>query len=317
MNMSKYIERRTVSLPHMGAVAFNWLVIGGCVAASEYFRNPAMTLAALIIIGARQHAMVVLMHDAAHIHFARNKTLNDWLSNLLCAFPLTLETAVYRKVHLAHHSHLNSRQDPDLLRKEKQSGWNLPAPAWKVALFIPAFIFVIGPKEMIALLWGFSGFGTPKRWLVEPRFMAIKMSYYAAIAAFCVFFGIAQAVLFYWFIPVLFVLPFVARVRNLSEHAALSLEDENNSTREVTPGRIESFLLAPHNVHLHLTHHHYPHVPFYHLPKVHAELKAAGKYDGAHINSSYFLPYENSVLSDVINGPSPKKTRDAEMKTAA
>lgn len=310
ININKYLNHRPISIHHVGAVAANWAIISTCILLSEHFENVVITLAAIIVIGARQHALVVMMHEAAHVHFAKNKSLNDWFANLFCAFPLTLETDVYRKVHLAHHRHLNTRQDPDLLRKEKQSGWNLPAQPRDVAWFIPAFVFIQGPREMIALLWGFSGFGTPKRFLSETRFMLLKMSYYATIAFLIYKLNLEREFLLYWFAPVLFVLPFVARVRNLSEHAVLSLENENNSSREVVPGWLEAFLLAPHDVHFHLTHHHYPQIPFFHLREAHYDLKNAGKYADAHINYSYFYPYMNSVLWDVIHGPKPKSAEE-------
>jgi len=299
-------HQKRISFRHLLAVLSNWLIIAASISASLYTQNALVTVLALVLIGARQHALVVMMHEAAHVQFAGNKNLNDWLSNLFCAFPLFLETDVYRKVHLAHHRHLNTPQDPDLLRKQRQSGWNLPASRRQVAMFIPAFIFALGPKEMASLLWGFSGFGDRKRWTAEPRFMLIKTSYYAAIAALAYSFGAAGALAFYWFIPLLFVLPFVARVRNLSEHSVLTLENDNNASREVVPGWIERFLLAPHHVHYHLTHHHYPHIPFYRLRETHLELRSSGKYDDAHINTSYFFPYNNSVLADVIHGPHHK-----------
>lgn len=305
LDMSKLINRNPVSWRHLLAVAFNWTVIAGCIVASLKVHNTILTLAALIIIGARQHALVVLMHEASHYQFAKNKFWNDALANVLCAFPLTLETDVYRKVHLAHHRHLNSDQDPDHLRKSKQSGWNLPATPKQVATFIPAFIFLLGPQEMAALLWGFSGFASPKRWWSEPKIMAFKMTYYALIATAALYFGVAGQLLFYWFLPVLFVLPFVARVRNLSEHSVLSWANENNSSREIIPGAMERFFLAPHSVHHHLTHHHYPHIPFYNLGEAYRILSESGFYDDAHTNTSYFLPYQGSVLSDVIHGPRP------------
>lgn len=308
MNAANYINPHKISIRHLGALASDWSIVAACIALSEYSQSYWVTALSLILIGTRQHALVVMMHEAAHVQFAKNKSLNDWLSNLLCAFPLTLETDVYRKVHLAHHRHLNTQQDPDLLRKDKQSGWNLPAKPWQVALFIPSFIFILGPREMAALLWGFSGFGSPKRWVSETRFMAIKMSYYLAILGICWQLGVLKGLALYWLVPILFVLPFVARVRNLSEHSVVTMENENNSTREVTPGLIEGFLLAPHGVHYHLTHHHYPQVPFYRLAEAHQEMKKSGRYDDAHINTSYFLPYNNSVLADVINGPAAHKT---------
>jgi len=60
--------------------------MGAIVAAiylCERFWSPLMYLLAIAIIGARQHALLILMHDGVHYRLFRNRRLNDCVSELL------------------------------------------------------------------------------------------------------------------------------------------------------------------------------------------------------------------------------------------
>src|SRR5690606_26320840 len=64
------------------------------------------------VIGAKQHALIVIMHDASHGRLLRNRRLNNLVGNLFCAFPTGWVTANYRLAHLAHHAATNTPFDP-------------------------------------------------------------------------------------------------------------------------------------------------------------------------------------------------------------
>jgi fatty acid desaturase len=290
------------------AITANWLIIASCIALSVYAHNPAVTALAIIVIGARQHGLFVLVHEATHGHIAPNGRVNDWISDLFCAFPLLFDTGVYRKNHLAHHRHLNSEQDPDWMRKKGRPGWTFPFSARRLSLAIPVYILILGPLEILTVFWGFSGFGQGRRWKSEPLFLTFKLVYFAAAAGLILRTGLAWPFALYWLTPMLFVLPFVTRVRNLSEHFAVTYEDDKNSTREVAPSWLEGFLLTPHNVNYHLTHHTYPYIPFYRIRAAHEQLVKTGEYAEAQLNTSYFFPFQGSVLADVLNGPKKPKS---------
>ena len=49
-------------------------------------------LVAALIIGTRQFALVVMMHDGAHNLISKNKKINDFISQWLCAYPMMTET---------------------------------------------------------------------------------------------------------------------------------------------------------------------------------------------------------------------------------
>ena len=70
---------------------------------------------AIIIIGASQHQLAGGGHEGTHFTLFRNRSMNEWISDWLCMFPILTSTSIYRKQHLAHHKYVNDPElDPDL-----------------------------------------------------------------------------------------------------------------------------------------------------------------------------------------------------------
>ena len=78
---------------------------------------------AVMIIGARQLGLAILMHDAAHGALHPNLKVNDILGDKLT--PGGLEQ--YRTYHLGHHKYAQQSEDPDL-------GLSAPFPITTVSL---------------------------------------------------------------------------------------------------------------------------------------------------------------------------------------
>ena len=78
-----------------------------------FWPNVFTFLISTLIIGTRQFALVILMHDGAHNLISKNKKVNDFISQWLCAYPMMTETNTYRSYHLKHHKHTETNQDPD------------------------------------------------------------------------------------------------------------------------------------------------------------------------------------------------------------
>ena len=75
-----------------------------------------MFLVAITLIGAVQHRLAGLGHEASHYTFMRNRLLNDLIPDLFCMFPILTTVHFYRVFHMAHHQYTNDPQrDPDLL----------------------------------------------------------------------------------------------------------------------------------------------------------------------------------------------------------
>lgn len=77
--------------------------------------NVPATMLAMVLIGAGQHRLVNLGHEASHYMLFRNRKLNELTSDLFCMFPVWTTTHSYRLQHLAHHQFVNDPQhDPDV-----------------------------------------------------------------------------------------------------------------------------------------------------------------------------------------------------------
>ena len=76
--------------------------------------NPLTYVLAVMIIGARQLGLAILMHDAAHGALHSNTKVNDWVGEWLCAAPVGARLVSYRNYHLKHHKFTEQPEDPDL-----------------------------------------------------------------------------------------------------------------------------------------------------------------------------------------------------------
>ena len=117
------------SLVHVVA---EWLLILTAAYLCQRFWNPILYLAVVAFIGARQHALLILMHDGVHYRLFRNRQLNDWTAEVILAWPNLISARSYRKNHFAHHRFLDTAQDPDWARRQGDSAWVFPKQWGKV-----------------------------------------------------------------------------------------------------------------------------------------------------------------------------------------
>jgi fatty acid desaturase len=77
--------------------------------------NVPVAIVAIVLIGAGQHQLTVLAHEASHHTLFKNKLLNELVSDWGCMFPMLSTTYLYRLHHLAHHQFVNDPQrDPNV-----------------------------------------------------------------------------------------------------------------------------------------------------------------------------------------------------------
>jgi fatty acid desaturase len=79
--------------------------------------NVPVTFMAVVLIGACQHRLTNLAHEASHYMLFHNRLLNELVSDWLCMFPMLSCTHHYRLQHLAHHQYVNDpEKDPDVFQ---------------------------------------------------------------------------------------------------------------------------------------------------------------------------------------------------------
>jgi fatty acid desaturase len=121
-------------------------VVAGAIAFYEFREawhlnwawNVPVTATAVVLVGALQHRLAGLGHEASHYTLLKNKALNDLVGDLFCMFPILATVHFYRLFHLAHHQYTNDpERDPDLvsLGASKMSN-QFPMPRMR---FIKAF----------------------------------------------------------------------------------------------------------------------------------------------------------------------------------
>ncbi len=292
--------------PTLRAIAGSWIVIVCCIAAlafTPWYLQPVL----LVLIAARQHALLVIMHDASHFLICRSKALNDLISDLLCSLPFGLATRSYRANHISHHEHLNTSDDPDLVRTVGPAGrpeeWLFPMPHRRLFRFFVQDLLGHSFIDVMNLLSELRRTGrASKQSRCEYRRPALVMTgYYIAVAVLLYASHKPWLILYGWMVPMFVVLPLTLRLRALAEHFALPRKHILNGTRSVRPPWWERILIAPHNVSLHLEHHLFPYVPWFRLPELHKRLMRVDIYrENAHVNGGY-LSGRNSLLADVAN----------------
>jgi fatty acid desaturase len=285
------------------AGAFDWLLITMSIYCSSEWKSLVGYIIAISIIGSRQHALLVLMHEGAHRRIAKNIWLNDLLGEVFFAYPIFFDMAGYRENHLSHHSQLNSDGDPDWIRKISNPDWQFPTSQRHLVKILFKYLVGLGVLEWSILIVRFSGF-YPLRLLKNPAIRkkaVLRLSYYLVGAVILTMTSSWHLLLFYWLIPYVFVFLVFQRIRSIAEHFALMRTHELSESRNVLASGLERFFLAPHNVGYHLDHHLFPSVPFYKLRQLHELLMQDSTYrTEAHQNTSYMLPSQRSLLSDLV-----------------
>ena len=94
-----------------GLMEWSWIAL--LIIAAKQIDSMALYPLWVILIGSRQHALAILMHDAAHGRCHPNRNWNDAIAELVFAWPLLTSMRVYRRTHLAHHQHLQTPLDAD------------------------------------------------------------------------------------------------------------------------------------------------------------------------------------------------------------
>lgn len=110
-------------------VFYQWL---GAAGLSVLWAVP-VTLLTMLLVGAGQHRLGALTHEAAHYILFRNRLLGELVSEWFCMFPMLGTTHSYRVQHMGHHQYPNDPdRDPDWAQL-RLSGHRFAFPMSRVA----------------------------------------------------------------------------------------------------------------------------------------------------------------------------------------
>jgi fatty acid desaturase len=284
----------------LAAVAAEWLCIALAVWLCQRYWHPALYPLALLWIGARQHALTVLGHDAVHYRFLRNRAWNDWLADLFLWWPTFHTTQRFRSHHGEHHRYLGTPQDGNIKLWRTHTADGEPTREWS---------YPKTPLQLVRkLLWrgcGVTGIVVMAAgilhtfWTRSWWYVAARTAYYLAIAAAVTALGAWPEFVLYWLVP--FWTWYVASnyIRLICEHSEVCSPDPVYAlTRTTLPTWLDRLLIVPRNISYHLEHHLYPSVPFYRLPELHAVLMRQPGYRGcAHVTRGVWRALRECVHS--------------------
>jgi len=262
----------------LALVTHCWLVILAAGALAILW--PITIPLAIVIIGARQLGLAILMHDAAHGALHPDRAVNDWVGEWLCSGGL----ARYRAYHLQHHKFAQQAEDPDL-------ALSAPFPITRASLRRKIV------RDLTGRTWFKQRFGLLVQRLGERKAGESVLSIIAdeihrqrrwlignAIGA-AVVTSIAVAWRGAWWAwPVLWLAPratwfqLVTRFRNIAEHALVAKDEPDplRHARTTHANFLERALIAPYFVNYHCEHHMFMHVPCWNLPRLRRMLTHQG-----------------------------------------
>jgi fatty acid desaturase len=278
----------------LGLVAHAWAVIAAAGALFIVFPNPFTYIVAVMVIGARQLGLAILMHEAAHGGLAKNQALNDFFGHWLCGAPVGANLKLYRPYHLQHHRYTEQPEDPD-------KALSAPFPIARKCLWRKALRDLSGQtffKQRIAPVLhaaskpGVRAEGTGAIVAAAGPFWLTNAVLFLALAAF----GLWWAWVALWLVPMATWFPLVTRLRNIAEHACVpGSDDPLRHARTTAANVLERLLIAPYWVHFHAEHHAFMHVPAYRLEGLHKALIAKGHGERMILSPSYRAVLANAA----------------------
>ena len=265
-------------------VLFDWSVIIGLLTLAAIAPNPLVILLVIILLGGRQMALGVLVHETGHKSLFTSQAANDFVGTWLSGYWVFSDKNAYMKGHLMHHKDCGTAQDPDLK--------NFDAYPVSMASFkrkvLRDLSGQIGWRRIKSI--GRSIMRVRRLPLDEQRTLirsvGVNLMLLIGVSA------LGHAWLYaLWLVAFVTSHMLITRIRQIAEHAAVPDHFEMDmrlNTRTIYINWLESLLIAPHDLNYHLEHHLMASVPIYRLRKMHELLRAKGFYEGVEFPRGYF-----------------------------
>lgn len=279
---------------------WGWIVFAFALAG--FFPNVLTIVVALFILGGKQLACAIIMHDASHNALFTSKRVNEWIGNWLGAYPILHNVEQYRPYHLQHHLHVGADDDPDLTLT---TGY----PTTKISMarkILRDLLGLTGIKAYIAVFamhlglleynLGGQAVKTPPQnrtlpHIVRKAWQNLRYPLLAQLIMLAIFSSLGVAWLYLlWVGALLTTNQFCLRIRSIAEHSVVpDRHNEITNTRTTYANFVERLLFAPHHVNYHVEHHLLMSAPPYNYPLMHQLLKQRGYYNnGGLLENGYW-----------------------------
>jgi fatty acid desaturase len=286
-----------------------WGWIAFAFALAGFFPNPVTIIISLFILGGKQLACAIILHDCSHDSMFTNSKVNTTVGNWFGAYPILHDVKKYKPYHVQHHINTGLNEDPDLSLTK-----GYPTTALSMARkFVRDLFGVSGTKANFGVVMMQMGFlkyalNGSAEWLSRQGkniFYYIKTSAVnlagpltANLVMLLILYACGKPWLYLLWIGALFTtFNFSLRVRSMAEHSMV--EDRTNphkNTRTTYANFIERILFAPHHVNYHAEHHLCMGAPSYNLPAMHRLLLQRGYFNEGALEPNYLAIIKKAII---------------------
>jgi fatty acid desaturase len=281
-------------------VAAMWLWIIFAFALVGFYPNVFTVIIALFILGGKQLACAILLHDCSHDSMFSSRKVNQFVGNWFGAYPILQNLEQYRPYHRQHHMYTGLDDDPDMSLTK-----GYPTTAFSMMRKVARdLVGATGVKAQIGVLamhvgiikYNLGGLvervTEKKDWreTISNAFNNLRGPLTANLIMFGILYLLGHPMLYLLWIGAMFTTyNFSLRIRSMAEHSMV--EDRTNpqkNTRTTYANFIERMLFAPYHVNYHAEHHLCMGAPSYNLPKMHEILLQKGFYKDGVLEDNYW-----------------------------
>ncbi len=283
-----------------GEILHTWLWIAFAFALVGFFPHPITIVVSLFILGGKQLACAIILHDCSHESLFTSRRLNHLVGSWLGAYPILNDLEKYKPYHVQHHIHTGMDDDPDLPLTQ---GYPTTSGSM-LRKFIRDFFGLSGLKSNFGLVmmqlglmkYALNGKAEWVSWrgmswsdMVTKGFRNLAGPLLSNLILFLILYALGNPWLYLlWIGALLTTYNFCIRVRSIAEHSmVLDNTNPHQNTRTTYANFLERMLFAPHHVNYHSEHHLCMGIPSYNLPRMHKMLLERGYYKDGTLASDY------------------------------
>ena len=265
-------------------ILFDWLVIIGVFFLAAAFPNPLVILLVIILLGGRHQGFGVIVHETGHRSLFESQALNDFCGKWLSGYWIFSDKEDYMKGHLKHHQEAGTQRDPDLSNYQAY-----PVSRRSLQRKITRDVTgQVGWRRIKSIVRSIQHLGDLKPHIRQTVLRSLLVN----VAMLAVVTALGHPWLYIlWVVAFMTSHMLVARIRQISEHAAVPDQfspDPRLNTRTMYISPLERLLISPHQVSYHLEHHLMASIPIYRLKRLHEILLDKGYYEGVEFPRGYF-----------------------------
>ena len=264
-------------------VLFDWAMVIGLFVLAAAFPNPVTMLFTVLLLGGRQMAFGVLVHETGHKSFFTSQSVNDFVATWLSGYWVFSDKDAYMKGHLMHHKDCGTVDDPDL---KNFDAYPVSSTSFKRKV-LRDITGKIGWRRIVSIgrsLYRFNELKPGvKKMLAGGVICNLALLLALSVAGFAWLYAL-------WVIAFMTSHMLITRIRQIAEHAAVPDHfdaDIRLNTRTIYISWLEALLVAPHGLNFHLEHHLMASVPIYRLRELHQILLDKGYYEGIEFPKGY------------------------------